>query len=134
MKIYPSDNMQAVNSVARKRKQIVVPPFNLIGPNQATVSDKWYPNTNSEVVGAFVTTKTTGIIDAGFAILKNNIFEQNVVVASVTLSPTDTKAIFTLANPLGGLTFSKYDWITTASFLASGHSGIVIQLFMEEIN
>lgn len=134
MKIYPSDNLQPINSVARQRKQIIVPPFNLTGPNQPSVSDKWYPNTNCEVVGAFVTAKTTGMIDAGFAILKNNIFEQNLVVASVTLGPTDTKAIFTLANPLGGLTFSKYDWVTVASFSASGHNGIVVQLFAEEIN
>ena len=53
---------------------------------------------------------------------------------SVNLAASDTKEVFELANPLGGLTFSKYDWITVASFAASGHSGIVIQIFAEQIN
>lgn len=134
MKIYPSDNLQAVNSVQRKRTPVIIPPFNLKGVNKPSVSDKWYPNVNCQVVAGIVTASTTGSSTAGFAILKNNIFEQNVVVATVNLGASDTKEVFTLANALGGLTFSKYDWITVASFSSSGHSGIVVQIFAEQIN
>ena len=134
MKIYPSDNLQPVNSVARKRKRVEVPPFNLVGPNQPGVSDLWEPTVNCEVIGGFVLARTTGISEAGFAVLKNNIFEQNIIVASTILAPNDTKSLLTLANPLGGLTFSKYDWITVASFSDSGHAGITVQLIVEEIN
>lgn len=134
MKIYQAINLQPVNAVKRQPASIIIPPFEFLGRLKVSVSNKWYPNTNCKITSAFVTATGPGSTSAELVILKNNIFEQNIVIATTDLGMDDIKSLFTFTNPLAGVTFGPYDWITVASFSASGHSGIVVQMQAESIN
>lgn len=135
MKIYPSNNLQPVNSVARQPTELIIPPFNYIGPMNAylSISDRWYGPTNFQIIGGYVTA-SSGVSALDLYIYKNNIFQSGVTVGTATLAGSDTKALFTMEDPLNGTTFSPYDWITIGTAGASGHDGLVVQLTAIRIN
>lgn len=137
MKIYPSNNPEPVNSVQRKPNNIMIPPFTFKGFTKFTESQKWYPRNYCEIVGGYVTAGFAGPLDLGVVLFKKNIFEQGAyatIVASAIIPARDTKSNFTLANPLGGTSFSPYDWMTVVLLNASGHREITVQMYADQAN
>lgn len=122
MKIYTADQQTAVNSALREPELIEVPVFFFKGNMESGLSGKWYPPVDITIIGGYVTAVEPGSETAGLALLKNNIFEKNRVVATSLLPLNDLKTLFVLENPLSGnLDISPYDYLTVASFSASGH-------------
>lgn len=135
MKIYPVNNLQPVNSRQRQRQQVYIPPFNF--PSYLTVgqSGKWVPSQAFELVGGYISAKGVGLGTASILVIKDNIFETNQVAASVSLAASDKFANFTLVNVLSGnLIFTPNDYLSVASFAASNHENITIQLYGLEVN
>lgn len=137
MKIYPADIKQPVNSQQRKPAPLAIPPFYFKGDLTASLSGKWYgpPGVNYIVTGGYVTASEVGDATANLYMLKNNIFEQDVITGSATLAATDLKTLFTFSEPLtGALTFSPYDWITVFCTDNSNHVNVTVQFYAEVIN
>lgn len=135
MKIYPSDIPQPVNSQARQPENIVIPPFYFKGALTASVSGKWYPPRDFILTGGYITTTSDGTTFGHLYILKNNIFEVDIIAGDVEFTTTDRKALFSLSNPLtGALSISRYDWITIYSSVDSGHVNTTVQLYGHAVN
>ena len=135
MRFYYSDQPNAINSVARKPDPVYLPPFNFVGSLDTGPSDHWPVQYDFLCTGVVVTAREGGTGTASLALVKTNIFEQNVPIAIASLAADDLKALFTLEDPLSGaLTVSKYDRLLVVSFSESGHKGIVVQPYGVRIN
>lgn len=137
MRIYTANNPQPVNSVQRKPIEHYIPPFKFKGFTRFSESVKWYPRRSFEITGGYATTSFAGSSDLGLAIFKSNIFEQGInatTCASAFIPAGDNKSLIDLENPLGGTSFSPYDWLTIVILNSSGHRDLVVQLYANEIN
>ena len=129
MKFYVADQNVSVNSSAREPELVDVPVFYFKGSLKAGMSGKWYPQENITVIAGYATSMEFGLGTAGLAVLKNNVFEQNIPVATVILQPNDKKEILTLVDPLsGGVDLTPYDYLTVASVASSGHKDVTVSI------
>lgn len=134
MKFINTGDANPVSSVRRVRPAAVIPPYTFVGSITTGVSPWWSPHSNYELTQGYVQARTAGTAQAGFAIMKvaggSNFFNtdvaNHVVVGSVILQPTVLKTTFSMSDLVG-----PYDSIYIASFAASGHQDIVIQVLGE---
>lgn len=125
MKIYPANQITVTNSTTHKPEPIEVPPFFFKGRLSAGLSGKWYPKETITITGGYFAAAEIGSTTAGLVLVKGNIFEQNLPVATTLVQATDLKQIFEMEEPmLGNIDVSPYEYLRVASFSTSAHKDV----------
>ena len=114
-----------VVSSQRRATPAYVPPFSFVGELEIGNSGFWYPTSRMELITASLSASDPG---TGTAIITINVEEPGtstpVVIATLTLAPTETKTIKEIDNA----TVTPYDKVYVTSWAESGHAGVVIQM------
>lgn len=136
MKVFQTEDTTPVNSVARTAEAAVIPPYTFSGSLRTGTSPLWSPHSSYFLTVGYVQAATQGTSSCGFAVMKmeggagafNDDVQNHVLLGSVVMPAGSFKKTFTL----GGM-LTPYDSIYLASFAASGHTDVVIQILGERI-
>ena len=135
MKFYTSNSPEVVNSQARDPEPVIIPPFHFKGTVLSATSDPWPVRYPCMITGGNAITKTTGSTALGITIYKNNLFEDDLVIATGIIPALGGQISLTMSAPmLGHHLLSSSDNVTVKTSTASGHIGVVVQLYAERIN
>ena len=132
MKVFSTEDTIPTSSKARIAEAAAIPPYTFTGLLDVGLSPVWSPHTSYDLTVGYIQARTVGTTTAGIAVLKlegaNTAFPP-VVLGSVILQASQTKQIFSLE---GGI-ITPYDSVYLASFGASGHEDVVVQVLGERI-
>lgn len=136
MKVITVGDTNPVSSLKRVAEAAVIPPYTFSGRLRTGTSPWWSPHSNYDLTQGYVQARTAGTSQAGFAIMKvaggSNYFNtdvaNHVVVGAIVMGPSTLKKRFDLREIVG-----PYDSIYIASFAASGHEDVVIQILGEKL-
>lgn len=135
MKFYTSNSPAVVNSQERDPAAVIVPPFHFKGTILAATSDPWPVRYPCIITGGNAITKTTGSTTLGITVYKNNAFEEDLIIATGTIPILGGQIALTMNAPmLGHHILTSSDNVTVRTSTASGHIGVVVQLYAERIN
>ena len=115
-----------VNSKARKAIANSLPVFSFSGPLEIGASGYWSPPHNIRLVNGWVQSKTIGTELAGLVIIAESSLDQ-IILAEVQMAASAMRTTFTFANAV----ISPYNRLFIASFSASGHEDVSIQMYGE---
>lgn len=135
MKFYTSNSPEVVNSQERDPDAVIIPPFHFKGTILAATSDPWSAQYPFEITGGYVITKTIGLTVLGINVYKNNAFEEELVIASAIVPILGGRTNLTMSAPmLANQIVTPGDNVTVETSTASGHIGVVVQLYARRIN
>lgn len=126
MKVYSIEQYTPANSQARVPREANIPPWFFKGYQQAGVSGEWPPPYEILLTGGYINTtmKDLNKGSTGFAIVKNNVFVQNEVLATGLMNSGfwDPMLIpLEMKNPMGsGPLITPYDRLQVVIFTDVG--------------
>ena len=145
MKIITADQKLPINSAARQLEPFTIPIWSSSGKVPAGVSPEWSPPVGVRVTGGYVSALNSPYSArlTGIAVVKNNVFVKNTVVARASLRGWNVGPLrwdLTIENPISGAAIvSPFDNLQAVIFLTPGqlltdHEDITIQLYAEIID
>lgn len=143
MKIYAADQLTPTNSNARKPEAYTIPPWFFKGRARVGLSGEWSPEYTVKIVGGYVQAASAPVYgtDTGFAVVKNNPFVRNDVVATGLLRGWAYGLVedeLVVTNPMaGGSIVGPYDRLQVVTFSSSGrvaqHGDVTLQLYADVV-
>ena len=130
MKHFVTTNIMPVNSEARRAVANSIPIFFFSGAVEVGTSGVWSPPHNIRLVNGWCQSKTVGSSLAGFVILKTDSFGTQTILSQIHLQPHLTRATFSFGE---FHSVSPYEQLFIASFAASGHEDVGIQIYGERV-
>ena len=109
----------------RDLKPMVVPPFSFVGELEVGISGFWYPPSTFYLQRATVVSNGDGTDIGILNILKEEpLTGRPLVINQFNIAPTEKKKLQIFDDIL----FTPYDKVYIASWVDSGHTGVVIQM------
>lgn len=142
MKIYKADQELPVTSKARAKENYIIPPWYFKGRPRTGSSGEWSPKETIIIKGGYVSCiEAPAYGETGYAIVKNTMFETNIVVGTATLRGWMEgllKVQISLVNPMtSGTIISEYDKLQVVTFAdgaVSNHRDVTVQLYGEVVD
>lgn len=119
-----------MTSSRRNPRSAVIPPFSFVGDFEVGVSGLWFPTSTMQITGLSFSASGPGSATASITVLMEEPATQSpipIYPRPITLQATDTKVVRTIDR----VTVTPYDKLYVASWVDSGHTGVVIQLIGE---
>jgi hypothetical protein len=132
-KFYTTYNEDSVNSTQRITN-VTVPPFSYSGSVQLGVSGFYSPPQKIRLTKGYLTSSTIGSGVCTFAVIKRTEYQDDELLALITMPPEKTKVIFDIDNSMASKVIAPYEKIFVASFVASGHENVVLQMYAEKVS
>ena len=132
-KFYNSDDINPVNSKSRVTN-VTVPPFSYSGTIQTGISGFYSPPQKIRLTMGYITSSTTGTGTCTFAVIKRSDYQDDELLGTIQLGSGKTKEIFYFDNSITSKVITPYQKIFVASFVASGHENVVLQMYAERVS
>lgn len=130
MKHFVTTDIRPVNSEQRKAIANSIPIFFFSGAIDVGTSGVWSPPHEIRLVNGWCQAKTTGTTRAGFVIMKTDSFGTQTIMAQIHLPSHLTRETFDFGE---FQSVSPYEQLFIASFAASGHEDVGIQIYGERV-
>lgn len=143
MKIYRADQELPVTSKARAKENYVIPPWYFKGRPRQGASGEWSPDQTIIITGGYVSCiEGPAYGETGYAIVKNTMFEKNIVVGTATLRGWMQgllKVEISLVDAMtSGTTIGTFDKLQVITFVgptgSSTHKDVTVQLYGEAVD
>lgn len=116
------------SSISRKRPDAVIPPFAFLGKLKAGGSGLYQPPKDIMITGGSIVSAGDGNDTTPITVLRQSPFTEPVIIGGAHLAPTEKKILFTIEAPV-----TAYDHIFVVAWIASAHTGVVVQLVGVEL-
>jgi hypothetical protein len=115
------------NSQARSlKKRAIIPPFTFTGELEIGVSGFWCPTSTMAITAATVTASGPGTATTSLLVAKREPFADTpIALITFNLGATGVKSYKSFNDPI---MLYPTDRVFVASFVDSGHTGIVLQM------
>jgi hypothetical protein len=128
MKHFVTTDIMPVDSEQRKAIANSIPIFFFSGSVEIGTSGVWSPPHNIRLVNGWCQAKTTGTSMAGFVVMKTDSFDTLTIMSQVQMPANIRRAAFSFGE---FQSISPYEQLFIASFGASGHEDVGIQIYGE---
>ena len=132
-KFYSSDDINPVTSRARVTN-VTVPPFSYSGSIDTGISGFYSPPQKIRLTMGYMSASTTGNASAALAFIKKSDYQDDELLGVIYLPATEVKAIWYADNAITSKIISPYETLFVASFTASRHENVTLQLYGERVS